>query len=95
MQYEKRLISIFTPSVVVDLACLPLEDQKDLAKIRLGLEKRKGGPRRIRGRILSAFLSCASRVLRSCAIISWKAFHFYLALFISKIDAADSVFIIN
>lgn len=57
MQYEERLISIFTPSVMVDLACLPLGDQKDLAKIRLGLKKRKGGPRSTRGKILSAFFS--------------------------------------
>lgn len=69
MQYEKRLISIFTPSVVVDLAYLPLQDQKDLAKIRLGLKKRKGTPSRTRGRIRSAFLGCVSSILRSWAVI--------------------------
>lgn len=74
MQYEKRLISIFTPSVVVDLACLPLGDQKDLAKIRLELKKRKGGPRSIRGRILSVFLGCVYSVLRSLSVIPQKAF---------------------
>lgn len=43
MQYEKRLISIFTPSVLTELTCLSLIDQKELGgeqkKHRLEMKK--------------------------------------------------------
>lgn len=52
MQYEKRLISIFTPSVLTDLTCLPPIDQKELAKTRLEMKKGERGPRSVRGKIL-------------------------------------------
>lgn len=75
MQYEKRLISIFTPSVLTELTCLSLIDQKELGgeqkKTQIRDEERgERGPRRVRGKIL-CFSQLYIYVLKPRDLIPW------------------------
>lgn len=91
MQDEERLISIFTPSVLMDLTCLPLVDQKELAKTRLEMKKGEGGPRSVRGKIL-CFPQLCICVLKTCGLIPWKHFPLYFFFFSSLPAPSGPIF---
>lgn len=88
MLYKKRLISIFTPSVLMALTCLPLIDEKELAKTRLEMKK---GEREVQEAKFSAFLTCVY-VLKPCGLIPWKHFPLYFCLFSSPSPVSDLIF---